>query len=257
LALEAARAGFPVVAAAGGDGTVHEVANGLLRAGRDGVTLGVYPVGSANDYAHSLAFPAAWASPDGQLSGVRKVDVGLVRAPGRPERYFVNGLGLGFNGAVTLESRRIKGLQGVPLYSAALFRALCFHFAAPVMRIRLDGEERRGPTLALSVNLGRREGNFVLTPHAQLDDGWFDFLLAGKLRRWELLRFFPNIVTGRLPENHPQVATGRCREVQLASEAALIAHTDGEFFCRPEDGVQTLEVRLLPGALGVQLGQVP
>src|SRR5258707_10954403 len=54
LALEAVQAGFAVVGAAGGDGTVHEVANGLLRAGRSEAALAVYPVGSANDYAHSL-----------------------------------------------------------------------------------------------------------------------------------------------------------------------------------------------------------
>src|SRR5205085_2805387 len=54
LAFDAARAGFPVVAAAGGDGTVHEVANGLLRADRPDATLAVLPIGSANDYAHSL-----------------------------------------------------------------------------------------------------------------------------------------------------------------------------------------------------------
>src|SRR5262245_20794525 len=54
LARQAALDGFKIVTAAGGDGTVHEVANGLLRAGRNDVTLAVLPIGSANDYHHSL-----------------------------------------------------------------------------------------------------------------------------------------------------------------------------------------------------------
>src|SRR5439155_18187988 len=54
LALEAARTGFATVAAAGGDGTVHEVANGLLRADRQDITFAVIPLGSANDYVFSL-----------------------------------------------------------------------------------------------------------------------------------------------------------------------------------------------------------
>src|SRR4051812_25953223 len=60
LARRAAHEGFPTVGAAGGDGTVHEVANGLLRSGRPDVTLAVLPVGSANDYAHSLGLGDSW-----------------------------------------------------------------------------------------------------------------------------------------------------------------------------------------------------
>src|SRR5262245_36011067 len=60
LALDAARDGFPLVAAAGGDGTVHEVANGLLHAPPPGPVLAVIPSGSANDYAHSLGLAKGW-----------------------------------------------------------------------------------------------------------------------------------------------------------------------------------------------------
>jgi diacylglycerol kinase family enzyme len=249
LALRAAQAGFAVVGAAGGDGTVHEVANGILRAGRPEVALAVFPIGSANDYAHSLGLDADWWQTPGH--GTRAVDVGWVRSSHGRERYFVNGLGLGFNGAVTFESRRIRRLQGVPLYSVALLRALWYHFKAPEVHISMDGESRTAPTLALSIALGRREGNFVLAPHAVLDDGLFDFLHAGLLRRWELVRFFPRMVTGRLP-THPQIRYGRCREVSLSSLAPLTTHLDGELFSLPQDEVHGLEVRLLPGALSVR-----
>ena len=111
--------GFGIVAAAGGDGTVHEVANGLLHSGLPEVRFAVVPIGSANDYAYSLA-----ADTDGQSPpAVRPVDVGVVSEPGGRQRYFVCCLGLGLNGAVTLESRQIRRLQGIALYGLATLRA--------------------------------------------------------------------------------------------------------------------------------------
>lgn len=251
LALRAAKAGFTTVAAAGGDGTVHEVANGLLRAARPEVVLAVYPVGSANDYADTLGLKSNWwRNSDGVE--VHAVDVGRVSAPGGRQRFFVNGLGLGFNGAVTLESRRIRWLRGLPLYACALLRALWGRFDCPPLTVTMDGVTGQAPTLALTVNLGRREGNFPLTPGALLDDGLFDYVHAGALRRWELLRYLPRMISGRLPTNHPLLRLGRCKAIQLQSPTPLIVHTDGEFFCQPSDDVRTLAIELLPGALRVQ-----
>ena len=73
----------------------------------------------------------------------------------------------------------------------------------------------------------------------------------GALRRWELLRFLPAIITGRLPTDHPQIWTGRCRQVVVQSREPLIVHLDGEFFCVPKDGVRRIDVKVLPGALNV------
>src|SRR5262249_13540417 len=196
LAYEAARQGFALVGAAGGDGTVHEVANGLLRSGQPDVTLAVYPLGSANDYAHSLGLANDWWRRPNLPLTVRNVDIGVARSASR-ERYFINGLGLGFNGAVTLESRRVRRLQGIALYGLALLRALRFRFVCPTMSIRFDDELRQAPTLALTIAIGRREGGFLLAPNAVIDDGLFDYLHAGRLRRWELIRYFPQMVSGR------------------------------------------------------------
>ncbi len=255
LALRAAQSGFAVVAAAGGDGTVHETANGLLRAERPDVVLAVIPIGSANDYAWSLGLDARWWSRSDPAIEARAVDVGIVRAPGR-HRYFVNGLGLGFNGMVTQESRRIHWLQGVALYGLAVLRTLCFRYELNPMAIRIDdGEERKTPTLALSLSLGQREGNFVVAPEAVLDDGLFDYLHAGSLRRRDLLRLLPTLFRGRgLPRDHPNLRLGRCRQVRLHAESPLIVHTDGELFCVAEDGVRDLEIDLLPRALRVLSG---
>ena len=208
LAQKAAETGFPVVAAAGGDGTVHEVANGLVRSEVSMVTLAVVPVGSANDYAHSLGLDERWWQHPDPTIRTHRVDVGVVRA-GKRSRFFVNGLGLGFNGAVTLESRRIKRLQGLALYGLAFLRALWLHFKTPSMTVQLDDAVRTVPTLALSLALGRREGNFVVAPQARLDDGLFDYVHVGPLRRRDLLAFVPGMITGQLRQ-HPDVRMGQC-----------------------------------------------
>jgi diacylglycerol kinase family enzyme len=250
LALQAAREGFATVAAAGGDGTVHEVSNGILRAARPEVVLAVLPVGSANDYAHSLDLGRDWWQSAQAALAPCAVDVGVVRA-GQRSRFFVNGLGLGFNGRVTLEAQRIRWLQGVALYGLALVRSLCFHFVTPHLDLHIDDRDRSCPTLALSLAIGRREGNFVVAPQALLDDGQFDFVHAGPLTRWDALRLLPRLFAGRLPPRHPRLWLGRCRQVRARAATALVVHLDGEMFCVPADAAHEIEVELLPGALRV------
>jgi diacylglycerol kinase family enzyme len=252
LALVAAGAGVPLVGAAGGDGTIHEVANGLLRAERADTALAVYPIGSANDYAHSLGLTEGWWERSDRSVALRPVDVGLVCGANGRQRYFINALGIGFTGAVNLESRRVGRLRGLTRYLAGLLRALRYHYHFPVMTITLNGEVRTQPTLSLSLGIGQREGNFLLAPRAVLDDGFFDYLHAGRLTRWQLLSLVPAGIRGRLPDDHPGYRMGRCREVKLSSEAPLTVHGDGEFFCSPEDDVRALEVGILSGRLRVQ-----
>jgi diacylglycerol kinase family enzyme len=250
LALEAAQKGFGIVAAAGGDGTVHEVANGLLRAGRPEVAFAVLPLGSANDYVYSLERQDAIATRP-ESAGVRPVDVGVVQDPGGRRRFFVNSLGLGLNGAVTLEARKIRNLQGLALYGLATLRALWYRYACPLMDFVVDGETWSTPTLMISVGIGQKEGGFVLAPQARLDDGLFELLHAGKLSRWEVLRFLPGLATAGPPTDHPKVRICRCREIQLRSESPLTIHIDGEFFCRPEDRLHAVEIRIVPAALRI------
>ncbi len=250
LAMRAVDQGYRTLIAAGGDGTVHEVANGLLRSGRPDVVFGVWPVGSANDYAYALGVGRDW--PLNGRAGLveRPVDVGRVRGGGRVG-YFVNGLGLGFNGAVTLESQRIPRLRGMALYGLAFVKAVWRHFHSPQLTITLDGQAHELRTLAFSVNLGLREGGFLVTPRAVLDDGWFDYVHAGPLSRWQALTMLPRIATGTLPADHPLIRQGRCREVRIQSAQPLRVHADGEFFCQPEDGIRDIAVELLPAALRV------
>jgi diacylglycerol kinase family enzyme len=247
LARQAALANFHIVVAAGGDGTVHEVANGLLLARRPKVQFGILPIGSANDYYASLEM-----EPLVEPGTPRTVDVGVVRAADGREKFFVCCLGLGFNGAVTLESRKIKRLQGVALYGLATVRALWHHYRCPRMEVAIDDEPAfHGPTLMLSVLVGRREGGFVMAPKAKLSDGWLDYVHAGDLSPWEVLKFLPRLALAGPPSEYAKVKQGRCRTVKLTSAMPLAVHIDGEFFCVPDENIRALEINIVPAALTI------
>jgi len=249
LAMQAIRDGFTTILAAGGDGTVHEAANGVLQSGRKDIVFAPWPIGSANDYAFALGLPVDWPLQNIPVRP-RVVDVGLVRAKNR-SRFFVNGFGLGFNAAVTLESRRINRLRGMALYGLAFLKATWRHYRFQKLKVTVDDVETTTSTLALTVNVGPREGGFLVTPRASLDDGLFDYVQAGELSRLKALSLLPKLAKGTLPLDHHMIRQGRCKKIQIQSDEPLRVHLDGEFFCQPEDGIQDLTLELLPKALTV------
>jgi diacylglycerol kinase family enzyme len=254
LAQAAVHEGFRRVGAAGGDGTVHEVANGLLRTGRDDLTLVVAPLGSANDYAWSLKQEFGG---DGRPPIRAEVDVGRLRDDRGREKWFVCNLGIGLNGMVTVESRRIGRLQGPLLYGLAALRAILRRRPPQEWSLQWDGvASAPGPELMLSLLLGRREGNFVMGPDASLSDGLFDGVLVHPMSRLRLLQHLLRLARRGL-QCDPRIERRRCRMLRLASSQTLCIHTDGEVFCAPDDGVKAVEVELAAGRLAVELWEPP
>ena len=253
LAREAADTGFGRIIAAGGDGTVHEVANGILQSGQRGTIFSIWPIGSANDYSFTLGMMEWWKRKEEQLPlETLDVDVGRVTAPGK-EVYVIGCLGIGFNGMVTIEARKCLWLKGMPLYGWAFLKAMVKHFTKPQMRIRFDDKEVVIETLALSVLNAQREGNFPIRPDANLTDGWFDYMHATRLRRIHLIRYLPAMATGNLPENHPLLHLGRAKRIEVHSEAPICVHADGEFVCVPSEGVKEVTVEMVPRRLRVEV----
>ncbi|CAN5312659.1 diacylglycerol kinase family lipid kinase [soil metagenome] len=251
LARKACDSGATFVIAAGGDGTVHEVARGILASSRPEVIFAPLPLGSMNDYAFALGLQEWWRKRQPwEYLQTKRVDVGLIRGGGR-EAHFVNCCGIGFNGMVTIEARKIRRLRGIPLYALAVLQGLRRHFIAPPMNIQLDDKTITLPTLAMTIGLGPREGGFPLTKDAILDDGLFDTLHVSDVGRFELIRHLPGMITGNLPRDHAKLRFDRVRTVSVTSETPLCVHIDGEFFCLPDDRVKSIEVEVVERALTV------
>ena len=151
LASQAAESGCELVIAAGGDGTINEVINGLMLAnmnGKNRPTLAVLPVGRGNDFAFGMNIPHDLEEAcDLLISGnARRIDVGLVTGGDFPNgRYFGNGIGLGFDAVVGFEAAKIKWLHGAASYLVAVIRTIFKYAHAPVYEIIVDGEVLNRP----------------------------------------------------------------------------------------------------------------
>lgn len=247
LAEAAARAGRPTVLAVGGDGTVHEVANGLLRAaeGAETLPLAVVPAGSGNDFVKTagiLTEPAEWARRVA-AGTVRMLDAGHVNGT-----FFVNGVGIGFDARVGLEARRVRLLRGPAVYAWALVKVLRTH-QTPHVRVWVDGVQVAdgAATLVTVANGGCCGGGFWLCPAARPDDGRLDVLVAAPLSRRETVRLALQSRSGAHVAS-PAAAFHRGREIRITANEPLPVHVDGEPL---EPRPQELRFQVLPGRLSL------
>ena len=253
LAEQAAGEGYEVVVAVGGDGTTHEVVNGLMAAAGDGVagTLGILPVGSGSDFANTVGVPPDLKGACRRLARGRDriVDVGRVTVDDGPSRYFDNTVGVGFDGAVTERARHVRWLRGIALYLPVVLQTIFIYYKAPRVTIQFDDRRMELPALMVCVANGPREGgSFLVAPDARPDDGLFDLCIAGEVGRLAMLGLVPRFLQGTHVD-HETVTMTRARRVTLSSPDDLVAHADGEVLCT--DG-HRLELEILPQRLRVR-----
>lgn len=254
LGEQAAADGCELVVAVGGDGTVNEIINGLMRAGRkaDATTLGVVPIGSGNDFAWSAGIPlnpktACQRLWDGTM---RRIDLGCIREADGRQRYFCNGCGAGFDAQVALEVERFKWLRGFLVYLVAVLQTVIFHHQVPLLRIRVDEREWTQPSMMVTAGNGRRlGGGFLVTPEAELDDGLLDVCIAGQLSRLGILLVLPRFMRGT-HVSHPQVQMDRAQRVVVTSPLPLTIHLDGEIFAT---AAREFEFSVVPGVVKVRV----
>lgn len=252
LAERAVAEGFEVVVAVGGDGTTHEVVNGLMSAaeGREAGTLGIIPVGSGSDFANTVGVPADLRAACRRLSdgGVRVVDVGRVTLPGQCSRYFDNTVNVGFGGIVTIESRKVKRLRGIALYLPVVLKTVFLYYKAPPLTIEYDGQALTLPAVMLSVANGPREGGgFLVAPQARPDDGLFDLCIVREMSRLRMLALIPHFMKGS-HVGRERVTMAHARRLTLSSPEGLAAHADGEILCTD---AHQFEFEILPLRLRV------
>ncbi len=244
LAERAAR-DYDAVIAAGGDGTVHEVANGLLRA-RGGAHFGVLPLGSGDDYVKM--FPAR--DPVERLAAPRSLafDAGVIRSAGET-RYFANGMDIGFGAHGAYNIRKVpRVFTGLAAYLGAIALTLLRYPKLPV-RLQLDDDPPYEQTTAMTAVMNGRAfgGSFHVCPEARTDDGMLDLLVADGVGRLAILGLVPKIMRGA-HGGDPRLKLLQARRVTIESDAPLLVEADGEIAF---EGARRLEVEVLPGALKV------
>ncbi len=218
----AAGARHPVVIAVGGDGTVREVATGLLGGA---AALGVLPCGSGNDFARGLglADADAGAAAAGRRAP-RRIDVGFLG--GRP---FFNSAGFFLSGEVARRAAGLPRALGRLRYLVAAAAALA-RAPRPSARWRLEGERapRTGRWTLVEVGNGPLcGGGFRLTPDADPADGALDFCLVSAIGRGAALRLLPASLRGEHLRD-PRAVCARARAAMLRLAAPVWAHLDGE-----------------------------
>lgn len=246
LAERAARE-FDVVIAVGGDGTVHEVANGLLRAGGQ-AALAVLPLGSGDDFVKML--PARDPIERLARGEVRRFDAGRIEAgTGDATRYFANGMDVGFGAHGAYNVRKVPAwLTGFGAYLGALALTM-LHYPQLSVRIRLDDGEAVAQTTTIAAVMNGRSfgGSFHVCPGALADDGWLDLMISTGCSRLDILGLVPKILRGA-HAGDPRLRLARAKTVTIESDAPLLVEADGEIAF---EAARRLAIEVLPGALRV------
>ena len=257
LAYQATVAGKKIIVAAGGDGTVNEVADGILRAvvekGMEVPRMGVVPIGRGNDFAWGMGIPRDIHKACSVImqGGLKNIDVGVTFGGKYPQgRYFVNGEGMGFEPLVNFIASDFKHISGTLSYVLALIRIL-IHYPQPYhVHLTLDGKETELDTQQVSICNGKRMGSaFIMGPDAIFDDGFFDVVFANRpIKSTHLvplaLRFFKGSQV-----KLPLFSVVRAKSVRLVSENnPMPVHVDGEEISK---GCMEFKTELLPQILSV------
>jgi diacylglycerol kinase (ATP) len=253
LAERAARGGAELVVAVGGDGTLNEVVNGLVRAAAT-AELATIPLGTGMDFVRTHGIPSRF---DGAvrtaLEGVpRAIDVGRVSfrtwAGEDAERYLCNVGSVGMSAAV---AQRANGMSKALGGKATFFYALVRVFLAwqnTVIDVELDGRKRSARMHDVIVANGQYHGGAMwLAPEAKPDDGLFDVLLIGDVTKADFATTAPKLYKGK-HLSHPKVDLERARVVTVDAVETLPIELDGE-----QVGTTPARFEIVPGAVRVRV----
>lgn len=249
LAAQAVEAGATQLAIVGGDGTVYEVVNGVLRAGGGEVELAVLPRGTGRDFARSLGLPkrfddAVRVALEGH---VRTIDAGRATFH-HGEAWFANFAGAGISGAIARDANASsKALGGRASFMVSTVKVFARWGSARV-EARVDAESRSGRMFEIvAMNGPYAGGGMRLAPDAALDDGLLDCVLFGDVTKLDFLTTFPKIYSGRHLA-HPKIELLRGSSISVESDPPLPVVLDGE-----QPGTTPARFEIVPRALRVRV----
>jgi len=219
---------YDAVIAAGGDGTLYDVVNGLFRnPSEKKIPIGIIPVGTGNAFVRDMPLLTEdWKRSIEIIKKqkTRKVDLGTFTTEGK-KYYFLNILGLGFVADVGATAHKLKVFGNFSYTLGVLYQTL-FLKAIPLV-ITTEDKEIEVDAAFVEVSNSKYTANFLMAPNAILDDGLFDVTIAEPMGRIKLLRSFPKILTG----DHihmKEVTQFKARKVDIKSTKTKILSPDGE-----------------------------
>jgi diacylglycerol kinase (ATP) len=245
IASLAVKDGFNPIIAAGGDGSINEVVNGIagLELEKPLVPLGVIPLGSANDLVDNLNLPRDLQLAANVIAAMQIHDLDLCQVN---DRYFVNNAAIGLEPYVTLIQQRLKRVKGNLRYLSATLLGVrdnpCWE-----MELEWEGGNFSGPVNLVTVgNSPRTGGLFYMTPHADPSDGMLTFVYGFMPTRLEILRLLPRTMK---PGNGSYVEHPSMHEISspwliVKTATPTPAHADGEIF---SESIQEIVYRTYPG----------
>jgi len=238
---------FDGVVAAGGDGTVFEVFNGLYRHPKaHRVPLGLLPIGTGNAFARELNLQGdvmGHAVDILRRGRTRQVDVGHVKTAER-SFHFLNIVLMGFAVDASLIAQKLKFL-GQPAYTLATLWQVLKMKNYP-LTLETDGQRRQSDNVFIAISNSRYTGtHFLIAPSARLDDGLLDVTILENLPRHRLLKLFPSIYSGRHVE-YPEISTCQAGHISIHSPRGLLLGPDGEF-----QGRSPVDINCLPQDLAI------
>jgi YegS/Rv2252/BmrU family lipid kinase len=245
----ASTAGERLVVAVGGDGTAHEVVNGLLRQSTARTPrLGFLQRGTGADLRRSIPSPrrpeevAAWLSSNRW----RPLDAGRIHSS-IGDRFFINVADTGIGAEVVRRAARGPGWAGgTANFFGGAVMSLMTHQNSPV-EMRLDDGprlQRRIRTVAVA-NGAYLGGGMWMAPAARVDDGWFEVVTVGDIGRWLGIRSLPMLYRGTHGQLD-QVEFGKAKRVEISAEQPVGIEADGELV-----GTTPAVFEILPAALEV------
>lgn len=221
---------YSAVIGAGGDGTLLEVVNALMRVRPEKrLPLGVLPVGTGNAFSRELGLkPSDWKKAIDiiQRNNPKPVDVGKVQTSDQ-QYYFINIVGIGLVVNIGQTTQKIKKLGPVSYSLAALWETM--RIKPNQVKISIDGELIEDNLVFVEIANSRYTGtSFKIAPEAKIDDGFLDIILLKPIARWRILNLFPTIYSGRHIE-HPEIETHRGKTITLTTTEPMPLMPDGEF----------------------------
>jgi diacylglycerol kinase (ATP) len=240
--------GFDAVVAAGGDGTVSEVVNGLIIAAGDSPTapMGVLPLGTGNDFSDMSSLPRDLIEATRIISKGHtvQVDAGRVTADNQVH-FFDNNCALAMEPMVTIEHIRMTRTSGNIRYVIALFKALV-KLKAWQMELHWEQGDYTGSAFLLSIcNSPRTGGLFPMAPGASMNDGLLDFVFVPEVSKFVVVTLLAKLFRGR-HINDSRVTHAQTPYLDVKCEPASPIHADGEIIT---EGARHIEYQIMPGKI--------